>query len=144
MNELHVEPGSSRDTGCECCGKQSRTATGFVYRGEAAAAAYFVQWTLGGVESHGAHFDLIVGKWGEGATSADRCAVAVEFRRTADGPSFMVVDAADRPVGRSDLVGQAMGRQQVVGTPLAKAAFEIVDAVWIQDDRIGEIVGEAG
>ena len=39
---------------------------------------------------------------------------------------------------------ERLGREQVVGTPLAKVAFELVDAVWVQDKRIREIVGDAG
>jgi len=41
-------------------------------------------------------------------------------------------------------VGEALRREQVIGTPLAKLAFEIIDAVWIQDSRIADIVGGAG
>jgi hypothetical protein len=143
MTDLKIELGGSEDTACECCGHQSRTVSGFVYRGDNAAAAYLVQWTLGGVASHGAHFDLILGRWGEGATSSERCAVALEFRRTDNGPAFMVIDASDRPVSRSELVGEVLGREDVIGTPTAKIAFDIVDAVWIQDDRIREIVDGA-
>jgi len=143
MTDLRVEPGTSADVACDCCGSQSRTVSGFVYRGDDAAAAYFVQWTVGGVDSHGAHFDLILGKWGDGATAADRCAVALEFRRTDKGPAFMVIDASDRRVSQSVLVGRALTRAEVIGTPTAAVAFGIVDAVWIQDDRIREIVGGA-
>ena len=141
--EFTIEPGSSHDTTCTCCHQQSRTVSGFVY-GADTTAVYFVQWTLGGVDTHGAHFDLIIGKWGDGAKVSDRAAVALEFRRTEQGPSFMVIDASGRPAGRSSLVGSALARAAVIGTPLAKVAFDIVDAVWIQDSRIREIVGHAG
>lgn len=144
MTDLKIKPGSSDDTDCDCCGRLSRTVSGFVHSGDDAVAAYFVQWTVGGVESHGANFDLIVGKWGEGAIRSDRCAVALEFRRTDTGPAFMVIDASGRPAGRSDLVGEALSRVEIMGTPLAKVAFEVVDAIWIQDNRIREIVGGAG
>ena len=136
MMDFKIAPGDDHDSICACCGQPSRTVSGFVYGGDDAAAAYFVQWTVGGVDSHGAHFDLIIGKWGEGATASDRSAVALEFRRTERGPSFMVIDASGRPAGRSNLVGAALPRAAVVGTPLAKVAFDIVDAVWIQDSRI--------
>jgi hypothetical protein len=108
MADFRIEPGSSRETVCECCGQHSRTVSGFAYRGNDAAAAYLVQWTVAGVDTHGANFDLIVGKWGEEAAPSDRSEVALEFRRTDQGPSFMVVDALGRPAGRSDLVGRAL------------------------------------
>jgi hypothetical protein len=53
----------------------------------------------------------------------------------------MVVDSSHRPVAASVLVGKALARSQVIGTPLARAAFECVDAIWLHDERIAEIVG---
>jgi len=66
MRELSIEPAESRDFGpCPCCGDMSRSVWGYVYSGDAAYAAYFVHWTLGQVSKHGAHIDLIVGRWGK-------------------------------------------------------------------------------
>jgi hypothetical protein len=144
MSELRIEPSGSKDVGpCECCGGRSQTVWGYVHRPAGAAAAYFVQWTLGQVDRHGANFDLIIGKWGTGANRSDRCSVSLEFRRTEKGPSFMVIDSGVRPVASSELVGKSLARKEVVGTPLAQVAFEIVDAVWLQDERIAEVVGAA-
>jgi hypothetical protein len=144
MSELTIELSGSKDLGpCECCGGDSRTVWGFVHSRRGPEAAYFVQWTLGHVDQHGANFDLIVGKWGTGADRADRCAVSLEFRRTEQDPSFMVIDSASRPVATSDLVGRSLARSEVIGSPLAKTAFDIVDAIWLQDKRIAEIVGAA-
>ena len=92
------------------------------------------------MQKHGAHFDLIVGLWGDETTSADRSAVSLEFRITDDGPAFMVIDAANRPVGERDLVGTALARHEVIGTPTAELAFALVDAIWLRDSRIAEIV----
>ena len=118
--------------------------SGFVYRDDDAIAAYLVQWTIEGVDLHGANFDLIIGNWGERATRSERSAIAVEFRHTPDGRAFMVGDASARPVGQSDLVGHALSREEVVGTPMEQVVFEIVDAVWLYDSRISEIVKGAG
>lgn len=120
--------------------RHSRTVWGYLHRGDITEAAYFVQWTLGQVDRHGANFDLIVGKWGPGTSREGRSAVALEFRRTEKGPVFTVVDSRNRPIAASDLVGKALTRSRVVGTPLARAAFELVDAVWLHDERIAEIV----
>jgi hypothetical protein len=142
MSDLRIELGESKDFGpCDCCGSNSRTVWGYVYRPAGPAAAYFVQWTLGQVDRHGAHFDLIIGRWGEGADRSERCSVSLEFRRTEQGPSFMVIDSAARPVSSSELVGSILARLDVIGTPLAELAFNIVDAIWLQDERIAEVVG---
>src|SRR4026208_2324203 len=100
MNELSIERSGMKDSGaCECCGGYSRTVWGYVYRGNIAEAADFVQWTLGDVDRHGANFDLIVGKWGEGTNRSDRTLVSLAFRRTDSGPACMVIDSAGAAAG---------------------------------------------
>ena len=142
MSALRIEPSGSKDLSpCECCGGQSRTVWGYAHGPAGTLAAYFVQWTVGQVDRHGAHVDVIIGKWGAHAEHSDRCSVSLEFRRTDNGPSFMVIDSGTRPVASSALVGKSLAREEVVGTPLAQVAFDIVDAVWLQDERIAEVVG---
>ena len=140
---LQVEPTGSRDLGpCPCCKNITRRVWGIVHRGTATEAAYFVQWTVGGVLRHGAHVDLVLGRWGADATAADRFAVSLEYRRTPSAPEFMVIDATDRDVARH-LVSRAMTRNQVIGGPIAQQAFEIIDAIWLTDPRIGELADAA-
>ncbi|MEM7644131.1 MAG: hypothetical protein AAF366_16650 [Pseudomonadota bacterium] len=101
-------------------------------------ASYFIQWTEGQpLDSHPANVDLICGRWGEGTTGEDRCAISLVRFENEAGPGVMVVDAQDRPVARSDLVGRALSREEVVGTDLAQEAYAIFDAVLIQDTRLG-------
>lgn len=123
---------------CDCCGTTTQRVWGFVSRGGGAVAAYFVGWTIGRPD-HGAAFDLIVGAWGEGTTSAARSAVALDFRVIDGTPQYMVVDAKDRPAASSDLVGKALTRADVIGTPLAAQVFEIVDAVYLSDPTVDEL-----
>ncbi len=141
---FELEFGESHETGpCACCGGLSRTVAGYLSDRSGAVAAYFVQWTVNRIAEHGAHFDFIVGGWGQDASAVDRIAVSLEFRRTEQGPAFMVIDAASRPVSQSELVGQALTRDEVVGTPIAKQVFALTDAVWLGDERIAEIRGAA-
>ena len=142
---LRVEPTSQNDFGpCECCGAISRTAWGWVHEGPRTLAAYYVQWKLGQVARHGAYFDFIVGPWGEGADASTRVAVCLRFRRGPQGPSFMVVDATDRPTTRGPLAARPLLRDEVVDTPFAKRVYAMVDALWLQDARIREVSGNAG
>ena len=135
-----IEMTDTRDFGpCPCCGDNSRTVAGLVHRGAVGEAAYVVQWTLGQIGRHGAHFDLVLGRWGEGTSRDDRYAVSLEFRRTETGPAFMVIDADKRDIGKGDLAHRGLARQEVVGTSVATQAFEIVDAIWLQDERLAEI-----
>ena|SRR2546421_2017057 len=142
MSEIILEPtGSSDFDHCECCGENSRTVWGLARRGGAAHAAYFVHWTLGKVADHGAHIDLVMGRWGEDATNADRYAVSLKYRRTDRGPAFMVIDATTRPIAHNELVARSLRRDQVVGTALASQVFELVDVIWLADGRISEVSG---
>jgi len=141
---LVVELMGEKNSGpCACCGNDTRSVWGAVHRGEATEAVYYVHWTVGRVREEGAHFDLAVGSWGEGAQPSDRVGVALEFRITEQGPSFMVIDASDGRLLSDRLVARGLTREQVIGTPLAQQAFGIVDAVWFHDERVNEIKGAA-
>src|SRR5437870_12701119 len=141
---LEIEQTGAKDLGpCDCCGNLTRRVWGLAHRGEATEAAYFVEWTAGAVARHGAQFDLVIGRWGDGATSADRVAVSLAFRHTSAGPQFMVVDASERSTAVSGVVGRALNGCDVLNTPLATQAFAIVDAIWLQDDRLAEVTKDA-
>jgi hypothetical protein len=141
MGPLSVEATGCNDYGpCKCCGNGSRCVSGLVQSPTGTVAVYFVHWTLGRVMDHGANFDLILGTWGEGASSSDRCLVALAYRMSATGPQFMVIDADQRPSAGSDLFAKPLQRSEVIGRPITEQAFAIVDAVLEQDARITELL----
>jgi len=115
-----------------------------VHRGVAAEAVYYVQWTLRQVVRHGAHVDLVIGRWGDETSPEDRVGVSLEFRRTERGPEFMVIDASSREKYFGGLAAHVLSRAEVMGTPMAQQAFDIVDAIWEQDGRISEITAHEG
>ena len=140
-SELTIEPRGSRTFApCPCCGDLTYRVWGYVHRPDAAEAAYFVEWIPGAVSKHGAIFDLILGQWGSHARPADRVAVALEFRQTETGPGFMVIDAMGRATASSPLIGRALSAEEVLRSELAQRAFAVVDAIWLQDGRISELV----
>lgn len=144
MDELTIEPSGQKDSGpCACCGNNTRCVWGFVQgQGiDSTVAAFFVYWTLNGVPQHGATFDLILGRWGEETTAADRVLVSLAYRLGDQGPGFMVVDADNRPAAKSDLVGRVMKRAEVVGQPDAQLAFAVVDTILRRDPRVAELLG---
>jgi hypothetical protein len=143
--KITTEPTGQKDTGtCACCGHSSRCIWGFAYKDRACVAAYFVHWTVGHMSDHGANFDKIIGPWGDGASAADRSAVGLAYRITETGRAFMVIDARARPLADSKLIGQALDRDQVLGTSTAQTAFDTADAILAQDPRIAELLGRAG
>jgi len=137
-----VEPTSSKDhCPCQCCGNISRTVWGFLHENQATIAAYYVQWTLGRLD-HDPNFDFIIGQWGEQSTPNDRSVVAAACRFFPTGPQFMIIDAASRPISkRGSLAARSLQRDQVIGTPLAKTIFTLIDSLWLGDTRIAELTG---
>jgi hypothetical protein len=140
---LRVEPTEATDFGpCECCGAATRRVWGFVHNPAGTRTSYFVQWAVGRVPDHGALFDLIIDEPGAGTTTADRLLVTLEYRLTDAGSEFMVVDSADRPAAKSELVTRALARSDVIGQAVAEDAFAVVDAVLAQDVRVAELLGQ--
>ena len=136
---LEYDKGNQKELGpCPHCGQKTSRVWGYVYNSNTAIAAYFVEWAPLHPEKD-ATFDLIVGKWGEDAHASDRQAVSVAFRWLGSGPSFMVQNAAARPIGSSSLISTALDRSAVIGTPLADTIFAVCDLVYRADPRIAEL-----
>jgi hypothetical protein len=137
MAELSVEPLDESSGLCECCGTQTRCIWGFVHSGDRTVAAYWVQWTVGHLKEFGANVDLVIGRWGEGASADDRSVVALQHFHHPDGsPALMVIDAADRPAAQSDLARFPLRRADVIGSELATQVFAITDAIYLHDSRM--------
>jgi hypothetical protein len=137
---FEIEQEKTQDFGpCDCCGSMSRFVTGFVMRDGEPYAGYQVHWKLGNIEKHGAGFFIILGQWGEGAVAADRYAVALRYRADAKATGFVVEDAGETRIASHPLLGRPLPREEVIDTPLAQEVFDIVDFIWLHDDRITEI-----
>jgi hypothetical protein len=137
---LSVEPIGFREFGpCECCGRSSRRISGFVSSDDGPLAGYLIHWTLGHVRDRGANIDLIMGSWGETTTAADRYVVSLYYRVVNDEPSVMVVDAEKQTADKHLIAAGALTRDDVIGTPLATEVFEIVDAVFLGDNRLADL-----
>ena len=133
---LRVAPDAESGGHCDCCGNEIRTIWGYVYGQDAPLAAYFVSWTRESAE-HYPNIDLLMGTWGNDAIN-DRRLVAWLFNPAS--PSFMVVDAANRPAARSRVCSVALTRAEALADEdLMQAARSVLDAIWIGDERVNEI-----
>ena len=131
------EEGSSGGI-CDCCGRASKTVWGDISTADTTLAVYYVSWTVGSAE-HFPNIDLVIGPWGDGGSPNKRVLASLLYRPGSEGGSFMVIDSEGRPANSRELCGKALARVEVVGTPLAKEAFDFVDAVWAGDPRIEEV-----
>jgi len=136
-SNYEVEATGESSGKCDCCGNESRSVWGFVHEvAGPTVAAYFMHWAAGHLNDEGANLDLVIGPWGDGTTSKERCGVSLLHRDQEHGsPSLMVIDAAGRPIGDGTLAATTLGRSDVIGTPLAPQVFSIVDAIYEQDNR---------
>lgn len=143
MSCFTIEQQKFDDTGsCECCGEVTRVAMARVRLHGELYATYAVHWTGGKVRDHGAHFYMVLGGWGESVNSAEGVSVALQYR--ADKGGFRVIDAAGTMLADEPRVGRPLQRDEVVGTPLAEKVFELVDAIWLLDENIAEVVDASG
>jgi len=90
--QLTATPWKESSGVCDCCGNASKRIWGDLSAGESTIAVYFVHWTVGNAD-HFPNIDLIIGPWGEGAKPEARALVSLLYRPSAEGGSFMVIDA---------------------------------------------------
>jgi hypothetical protein len=134
---LEVEPeDTSHSVKCECCDHTTHTIFGFVhYDTGATVSAYCVKWTVDNPE-HPPWFLLSIGPWGDGTSGNDRVTVASILRFHESKPNFTVVNAEELEWRDESLVGFHLSREQVMGSPVAKTAFALIDEIVAHDPRV--------
>jgi hypothetical protein len=136
--DLRATPLKETSSTCECCGNVSKTICGDVSIPEKTLAIYYVQWTVGSAE-HYPNIDLVLGPWGADADPSERVLISLVYDPGPDGGGFMIIDSEARPANSRELCGRALRRDEVIGTPFAQEAFQLVDAIWLHDPRIDEV-----
>jgi len=136
--DLRATPLKETSSTCECCGKVSKTICGDVSITERTLAIYYVQWTVGSAE-HFPNIDLVLGPWGADADPGERVLISLAYNPGPDGGGFTIIDSEARPANNRALCGRAFKREEVIGTPFAQEAFQLVDAIWLGDPRIEEV-----
>jgi hypothetical protein len=138
MPSLTIEPTRhARHGPCAHCGGDTQTMLG---RANAAdghvRASYMIRWTAGRPRD-GAVWLVSVGRPDLDPSDA-RLSVGIRMRPVWGRPQFMVVDVAETPWKDVDSPSLAANctRTQVIGTPLATRAFDVVDVVLAQDPRV--------
>lgn len=141
MQSFSIIPGKESSHGpCKCCGDTTRTVWGKVHRDGAMHALYWVRWSPQHLDDV-AHWRVVVGAWDEGTGPNARSAVALMSRFDGGRPSFMVVDPTAIALGPGQSAPAiSLGRDEVVGQPIAKHVFAIVDEVMIKDPRVGQMM----
>jgi hypothetical protein len=136
QDQFSVETAGQSGGHCDCCGHESRTVWGYIRVGDVTTVSYFVHWTRGQPEHH-PNLDFLIGSWGDNARN-DR--VLVSWVYSAAHDQFMIVDSDSRPAAGSELCSRTLTREDVRADPeLLALSKALLDAVWLGDDRIGEV-----
>ncbi|HLJ54159.1 MAG TPA: hypothetical protein VKT77_03915 [Chthonomonadaceae bacterium] len=139
MADLRLELGGSNLTGeCPCCGNRSQTVWGYVRLDGDAHAVYYARWTEGHRE-RGLTVTVSLGGWG-GGDAGERVTVSMHCRPDPGGPQIMVIDGEEPPAEGAAVLGTMLKRAEVVGRPVAKQAFDVVDLVFVNDPRVAGFV----
>ena len=136
--ELKALPLKESSSTCQCCGKVSKILCGAVLISEKTLAVYYVQWTVGSAE-HFPNIDLVLGPWGADADPNERVLISLVYDPGPDGGGFMIIDSEGRPANSRELCGRALKREEVIGTPFAQEAFQLIDAIWRDDPRMDAV-----
>ena len=120
---------------CDCCGHSTRLAVGEVVNEQGVECKYDFYWTED-KQDHYPSLDLIIGPWEDKSEASERVLVSLVCLLDRETRDFSFVSAKERPIASSELFGEALEREQVVGTPLAERVAKIVDAIWSGDSRI--------
>jgi hypothetical protein len=124
---------------CPCCGNETACTRGVVEKDGKRIATYLIKWTVGN-PSHG--MGWLVSLPGP-EIGRDVC---VSLGYSFEHRAFMVRHLADYHWAADDLegFGELLDRDQIIGTPLAKQVFAVVDDIWLSDPYVQDFVALAG
>jgi hypothetical protein len=117
---------------CACCGGTTTSLTRYVYKDGDARAVYYARFSSNhpdGVVS----MLVSIGEWGDGTSSADRVAFAMELRDDGDQFGVGITDASQSPWRDATFIGRILDRQDALKHSLVAEVFEIVDRAVVED-----------
>ena len=140
MSGLTIEPDGEKVHGpCPDCGRSTRSVWGYVSNGAGARAVYFIRWTDGHLD-RGAELMISIGPWGTDSLLTDRVAFGLACRVGANGPGFMLVDAADLPWGADEFLGPKLTRAAALSHAFKAEVFQILDELVVHDPRFRHFI----
>lgn len=124
-----LEPGEDNDgERCECCGTESRTGHGFIYKGATPHAVYYVGW-VPGHRDQGVTMAIAVGEWDTGSTPAQRTCFGLEVHEGERDVLFRFIDPEESPWGHSELLGSMSRREDALKHPLSKEVLSLAEII---------------
>jgi hypothetical protein len=136
MLSIEFEPPNQSEP-CECCGGLTTSLTRFVYNGNDAYAVYYAKFSNNHPERV-VVATISLGEWGEGSTSDQRVAFALELRVSETEFQVGLIDAHFSPWQNAKTIGRTLNRDEALNHPRVKEAFHVTDHMVTDDALIRE------
>lgn len=136
-DNIRIKPdGSARSEMCSHCAGATITVWGYVYKDEAALAAYFARWTENHLE-RGMQMMVSIGGW-SGDKQTPRVGFGIECHMDDGIPGFTLVDAATLPWHGQEpqVLGTPLNRNDALTHDRKEQVFAILDHLIEDDSRI--------
>lgn len=107
---IFLEVGENENMSCcDCCGAESATGHGFIYKNGLAHAVYFVGWSHAHPE-RGVTMAIAVGRWDDAATADARTCYGLEANVRDGRIVFSFIDPDESPWANTELLGPMISR----------------------------------
>ena len=129
MSKYDLEIGDNCESSiCHCCGQESCTGHGFLYKDDDAHAVYYVAWS----NTHAKRkvsFAIAVGEWDDESTSDDHTCFGLEAYESEERILFRIIEPVESPWADTDLLGKMLSRKESLVHPLLKEVFVIAEHI---------------
>lgn len=141
MIKYDIEIGENSNASvCHCCGQESCTGHGFVYKNNDAYAAYYAGWSNAHTEKK-VSLALAIGEWNEESTNKNRACFGLEAYEGKEEILFRVIEPEGSPWPKTDLMGEMLSRKEGLNHQLLEEVFLIVEEILRNHAAIQEYLG---
>jgi hypothetical protein len=133
---FRIELGETQKSTCKCCGKDSVTVHGFIYRNDEPYAVYYSGWAITHAKRY-VSVAIAVGRWDEGSGVKDRTSFGLNVFPTDSEIQFSFIGPNDSPWEETDLLGIMLDRNQALKSPFSKEILALGEYVVENDQRVG-------
>jgi hypothetical protein len=113
---------------CRCCGRESKTGHGFVYKDQQPFSVYYVGWSSAHKE-RGVTMAIAIGEWDDNATAEDRTCFGLEAYEAENKILFRFINPEESPWSQTELLGKMIYRGDASNHQLSNEVFAIAELI---------------
>ena len=131
-----IEFMGSRDSSpCECCGEITTGIWGRAFLDNSEVALYYICWTKNEYEQKGATYNIIYRNYDK--ENQQDAMIALDYYNNENGAGFGILDAEANNLLNTSQKLIKLDRDEILGTPFEHNLWALVDAIFLNDNRIG-------